>query len=49
MDEIKELLNTWKEDGFVNPGALENAYEAIALLIAKVEELENRISDLENN
>jgi hypothetical protein len=46
MNEIKELLEQWKEDGFPNPGALENAYNAVILLVAKVEELENQIKDL---
>jgi hypothetical protein len=46
MDEIKDLLKQWKEEGLVNPGSLESAYDAIALLVAKVEELENQIKDL---
>jgi hypothetical protein len=46
MDNIKELLEKWKEDGLVNPTSLEAAYGAIVLLVAKVEELENKIKDL---
>lgn len=46
MDEIKTLLEAWKQDGFVNPDSLEKAHDAIILLIAKVEELENQIKDL---
>jgi hypothetical protein len=46
MDEIKELLEQWKEDGLVNPDSLEKAYDAITSLVAKVEELENQIKDL---
>lgn len=42
MNEIKELLESWKEDGFSNPGALEKAYEAILLLIEEVENLKNK-------
>jgi len=42
MNEIKELLESWKNDGFANPGALENAYEAILLLIQEVENLKNK-------
>lgn len=46
MDEIKNLLEQWKENGLVNPGSLESAHAAIVLLVAKVEELENKIKDL---
>lgn len=46
MDEIKQLIEQWKEDGLVNPGSLESAYDAIVLLVAKIEELENQIKDL---
>ena len=46
MNEIKNLLEQWKEDGFVNPGALESAYNAIILLVAKVEELEAQVQAL---
>lgn len=46
MNEIKELVEAWKEDGFVNPGALESAYNAIVLLVAKVEELEAQVQAL---
>jgi hypothetical protein len=44
MNEIKELLETWKQDGLVNPDALEKAYEAISALVTKVEELEAQIN-----
>ena len=46
MDEIKVLLEAWKQDGFVNPAALEQAHDAILLLIQKVEELEQQINNL---
>lgn len=49
MSEIKELLDSWKDDGFVNPDALEKASDAILLLVDKVEKLEQRIADLESN
>lgn len=39
MNEIKELLEQWKEEGLVNPDALEKAYQAILLLIEEVEKL----------
>lgn len=44
MNEIKELLNSWKQDGLVNPDSLEKAYDAITALVAKVEELEARLN-----
>lgn len=40
MNEIKELLEQWKEDGFTNPGSLEKAYEAMLLLIEEIEKLQ---------
>jgi hypothetical protein len=46
MDEVKVLLDAWKEDGLVNPGSLESAYNAIVLLVAKVEELEAQVQAL---
>jgi hypothetical protein len=42
MDEIKRLINEWKDEGIVNPGSLEKAYEAILLLIEEVENLKNK-------
>jgi hypothetical protein len=39
MNEIKELLEGWANDG--NP-----AYDAIVLLVAKVEELEAQVQAL---
>jgi hypothetical protein len=46
MDEIKELLEQWKEDGFPNPDSLGKAYEAITLLVDRVEQLEAQIQAL---
>jgi hypothetical protein len=40
MNEINELLSSWKADGFINPEALKSAHDAIMLLVAKVEALE---------
>jgi len=37
MDQVKELLEQWKADGFVNPDALESAYHAIILLVDHIE------------
>jgi hypothetical protein len=46
MDNVKVLLEQWKEDGLANPDALLVAYDAIVLLIAKVEELEAQVQAL---
>ena len=46
MDEIKELLAEWENDSFINPNALKSAYNAIVLLVAKVEELEAQVQAL---
>jgi hypothetical protein len=41
MNEIKELVEQWKEDGITNPDSLDKLYQALILLIARVEDLEN--------
>lgn len=48
MDEIKQLLETWKEDGYTNPDSLDKLYQAILILVNKVEELETQIQNLSN-
>ena len=40
MNEIKELLEQWKNEGFTNPDALDKAYKAILLLIEEIENLQ---------
>lgn len=40
MNEIKQLLEQWKENGLTNPDSLEKAYQAILLLIEEVEKLQ---------
>jgi hypothetical protein len=42
MNEIKDLIEQWKNDGITNPDALEKAYQAILLLIQEVENLKNK-------
>jgi hypothetical protein len=49
MDDIRQHLQNWKEDGIANPQALEAGHGAILLLLAKVEKLENQIKALEEN
>ena len=46
MDEIKNLLEAWKHGEFINYDALKSAYEAIELLIAHVETLEEEVKAL---
>ena len=41
MDDIKELLEQWANDGYP-------AYDALVLLVAKVEELEAEVQALSN-
>jgi hypothetical protein len=47
MNEIKELLTTWENDEYNNQDGLKSACEAMKALVAKVEELENKITILE--
>jgi hypothetical protein len=49
MDEIKELLAAWDNDGCSNPGALQLAHAAIVKLVARVESLEAQVDALSNN
>jgi len=45
---LNELLEQFGKDGYVSPEDLETVAEVVKLLVAKVEELEQRIADLEN-
>lgn len=46
MDEIKIELDNWKDGDYINPDALLSAYNAVALLLEKVELLETELADL---
>ena len=46
MNEIKDLLATWEKD-IINQDGLQAAIDAIKLLVAKVEELEDSIKNLQ--
>lgn len=46
MDEIKNHLDNWKDGDYINPDALQSAYEAIKLLVARIEALEETINTL---
>ena len=49
MDEIKQLMDTWKNGDYINPDALESAHQAISLLIEKIESLETEIKNISEN
>lgn len=49
MNEIKDLLSAWANDGYPNAGALYSAHQAILLLVARVEDLEAQVATLSNN
>lgn len=42
MNEIKDLIDAWKEEGLVNPDSLDKLYQAILLLIQEVENIKNK-------
>lgn len=48
MNEVRELLEQWKQDGLTNPDSLEKAHEAILLLVSRVEQLEAQVQTLSN-
>jgi hypothetical protein len=49
MNEVKELLATWENDGFNNKGTLDLVYSALILMIDKVEALEAQVKELIGN
>lgn len=48
MNEIDVLLDKWREGGYINPDALESAYNAMIVLVAKVESLEQQVATLQS-
>lgn len=46
MNEIKELLQAWKDGEYINPDAIKAAYDLTVLLVDKVEALETEITQL---
>lgn len=44
MDDIKLLLDNCGQDGFVSPEDLKALYDAVVLLVDKVEELESKLN-----
>ena len=46
MNEMKILLDSWKEDGITNPDALDKLYQATLIMVNKVEQLEAEIANL---
>jgi hypothetical protein len=49
MNKIKELMDAWKNNGYINPDAIISGYQAMELLIVEVEELKAQISNLGAN
>jgi hypothetical protein len=49
MNEIRNLLDAWANDSLNNISALEQAHQAILLLVDKVEELETQVKALTGN
>ena len=39
MNEIKDLINQWEEQGLLNPDGIDKLYQAILLLIEEIEKL----------
>jgi hypothetical protein len=48
MNELNTLLDEWKQGDYINPAGLEAAYNAIIVLVAKVESLEAEVENLKN-
>jgi hypothetical protein len=46
MNEIELLMETWKRGEYNNPDALEAAFEAVKLLIQRIEILEAEVQAL---
>ena len=46
MNEIRDLLANWNSDVLNNPESLASAYQAIVLLVNKVEALEAEVAQL---
>ncbi len=48
MDEVKELMKAWQDGGYVNPDGLSAAFNAISILVEKVELQEKQIAELQS-
>ena len=48
MDEINKFLAEWKQANYINPDGLESAYNAMIVLVAKVESLEKQVAELQS-
>jgi hypothetical protein len=48
MNEINNFLAEWKQGDYINPDALESAYNAMIVLVAKVESLETQVAELQS-
>jgi hypothetical protein len=48
LSELRDSLSSWENDGFDNKATLDLVYSILALLVAKVEDLESQIEALSN-
>jgi hypothetical protein len=48
MNELNNFLAEWKQGDYINPDGLEAAYNAMIVLVAKVESLEQQVATLQS-
>jgi hypothetical protein len=48
MNEINNFLAEWKQANYINPDGLEAAYNAMIILAAKLESLEQQVATLQS-
>ncbi len=46
MEEIKNILDAWEEEGTANGTGIEKAFNILTALVTKVEELEAQVQAL---
>jgi hypothetical protein len=48
MNELNTFLAEWKQGDYINPDGLKAAYNAMIVLVAKVESLEEQVATLQS-
>jgi hypothetical protein len=43
METIEDKMQIWKDGDYINPDSLKAAYEVIEILIARIQELEQKV------
>jgi hypothetical protein len=43
METIENKMQEWKDGNYINPDALQAAYEVIEILITRIQELEQKV------